>query len=158
MADDRAPDDAPAPELLEAIEVAARHVGRGPEEAEAVPVVVRFDAPRPGRTRLVTLTVLLLATAAGSAYLSLRPQAEPPPWEVEADLRWAVAQVVRRVEALRERTGRLPAPEELHGLVNDLVVYEPLGDGYRVFGRRGPVYVEFDPDVPVDRWERLRVY
>jgi hypothetical protein len=77
---------------------------------------------------------------------------------VEADLRWAVAQVVRRVEALRVQTGRLPAPADLGGLVSDLVVYEPLGEGYRVYGRRGPVRVEFDGAIPLARWERMALY
>jgi hypothetical protein len=158
LADDPTPDDAPDPGLLEAIEVAARHVGRGHDARETTPVVVRFDAPRPGQMRLWLLTALLLITATGSAYLSFRPQAEPPPEDVEADLRWAVAQVVRRVEVLHSRTGRLPAPEDLHGLVSDMVVYEPLGEGYWVFGQRGPVRVEFDGTIPLARWEKMSLY
>lgn len=165
MAEHPGPEDAPAPDLLEAIEVAARHVGSARVEPDAAvdvhvgtPGVVRFDAPRTGRARLALLGALLLAAVAGTAYLSLRPRGEPPPREVEADLRWAVGQVVRRVEALRLRTGELPPPEDLRGLVSDLVVYEPLGDGYWVVGQRGPVRVEFDGSLDLERWERLRVY
>jgi hypothetical protein len=96
--------------------------------------------------------VLVVAALLGRTVWSLRARAEPPPARVEADLRWAVAQVVRRVEDLRSRTGRLPRAEELQGLVSDLVVYEPAGDGYRVRGQRGGVRVEYDGTVPLERW------
>ena len=155
------------PALLEAIDAASRVVGdaRGasePGDPEVprgpTPVVVRFDAAPPRRLRFWLLGVALVLSAAGSAYLSFRPRGAPAPAEVEADLRWAVAQVVRRVEVLRSQTGRLPRLEDLRGLVSDLVVYEPLADGYWVYGVRGPVRVEYDGSVSLDRWERLRTY
>lgn len=158
MVDPRDPDDAPAPDLLEAIEAAARQVGSTPGATQGTPVVVRLDGLRPGRARVTLLVLLLVASVVGTAYLSYRPPGEPSAETVEADLRWAVAQVVRRVEGLRLQTGRLPDQGDLRGLVSDLVVYEPLGDGYWVFGQRGSVRVEFDGTVPLDTWERLRVY
>lgn len=167
MADHRQRDEGADQELLEAIDAAARLVGEARPDAgpgsleparEPAPVVVRFDTSPPPRLRFWLLTLVLIGSAAGAAYLSLRPQDEPPAAEVEADLRWAVAQVVRRVEELRGRSGRLPLPGDLQGLVSDLVVYEPLADGYWVYGERGSVRVEFDGTVPLERWERLRTY
>ena len=98
------------------------------------------------------LTATLAVVMAGASYLSLRTPGEPPVVEQEQDLRWAVAQVVKRVESVRAQTGRLPTAEELHGLVSDLITYERVGDAYFVVGERGEVQVLYDGSIPLDEW------
>jgi len=138
------------PELLDAVSRAARHVGA--ERREGKGSVVRFDTAPTGRGRLLALLVVLALVVAATAYLSLRTYGEPPLVEREEDLRWAVAQVVRRVESLRAQTGSLPTAEALHGLVSELIVYEQSDDVYVVVGRRGDARVIYDGSVPLDVW------
>ena len=138
------------PDFLDAVSRAARHVGGG--EREGAGAVVRFDAAPPGRGRLLILLVTLALVGGGAAYLSLRTPGELPLVEREEDLRWAVAQVVRRVESIRAQTGSLPPVEALYGLVSELIVYEQTGEVYIVVGRRGDAHVVYDGSVPLDVW------
>ena len=137
-------------ELLDAISLAARHVGTREDQDSSV--VVRFDAAPPGRRRLLTLWATLAVVAAGAAFLSLRTRGDPPALQQEEDLRWAVGQVVRRVESLRAQTGVLPTADALHGLLSELVVYDQYDGVYIVVGRRGGVQVVYDGSVPLDLW------
>lgn len=158
MADGPTSDEGLDPELLAVVQQAAREVGPA-RPTEKSPVVIQYNAPATRASLSVAwLSALLLVVAAGALYLSVRSQGDPPAAEVEADLRWAVGHVVRRVEALQQRTGQLPSPEDLTGLVSEVVVYERLGDGYRVVGRRGPVLVQYDDRVPLADWLRERTY
>jgi len=111
--------------------------------------LTRLDYFMLGTTSIVVLTLFVMA---GASYLSLRTHGDPPVIEQAEDLRWAVAQVVRRVESVRAQTGRLPTAEELHGLVSDLIVYERVGDSYFVAGERGEVEVLYDGSIPLDEW------
>jgi len=158
LADDPTAEEGLDPELLAVVQQAARQAGAA-NATERSPVVIQYNAPATrARLSVVWLSAVLLVVATGALYLSVRSQGDPPAAEVEADLRWAVGHVVRRVEALQQRTGQLPRPEDLTGLVSDVVVYERLGDGYRVFGRRGPVLVQYDGRVPLADWLRERTY
>ena len=125
-----------------AVQRASRHLGvEGPMHARPV---LRFDAPRFGHRRLWVLGALLvLSTAAAALVPLLRPRAQPAA-EVEADLRWAVAHVVREVEAHRARTGALPGPEVLRPLLGEHVAYEAVGDAYLVTAERDGIRVRFD--------------
>jgi len=144
------PDPGYEPELLDAISKAARHVGAG--EGKGGNSVLRFDAIPGGRRRLLVLLVTLAVVMGGATYLSLRTHGDPAAIEQEEDLRWAVAQVVKRVESVLAQTGRLPTAEELHGLVSELITYERVGDSYFVVGERGEVQVLYDGSIPLDEW------
>lgn len=150
MASPPPPEPDVEPDFLDAVSRATRHVGGG--EREGAGAVVRFDASPPGRGRLLILLMTLALVGGGAAYLSLRTPGELPLAEREEDLRWAVAQVVRRVESLRSQTGSLPPVEALHGLVSELIVYEQTGEVYVVVGRRGDAQVVYDGSVPLDVW------
>lgn len=95
--------------------------------------------------------VLALAVAVAALPSLLLPRTQPAA-EVEADLRWAVGHVVREVEALRRRDGRLPDPEQLQGLLGEHVVYEPSGGAYVVTGERDDVRVRYDGTLPLEAW------
>ena len=147
----RAGDVAPARELLAAVERAGRHLGVG-GSARAPRPVIRFDAPDVKRRRLLVLGALAVLSLAGAALATLIPPSSQPADDVEADLRWAVAHVVRAVEAHRARTGSLPAPERLLPLLGEHLAYEASGDAYVVSGERDGVGVRFDGSVPLDAW------
>lgn len=145
------PDEVLDPRLLDAIEGARRWAGGQSASTSGRPVL-RYDPVRPRRLRArvgVGVLVALLLTAVGAMLL---PPARQAPREVEADLRWAVAQVVGEVEAVRRRTGRLPTTEELHGLVSELVVYRADGDAYTVTAQRDGVRVLYDGTEPLEAW------
>lgn len=142
-------EDARSAELLAAVERASRHVGgRGPEGGP----VLRFDAPRAGARRVRVLGAILAVCMVGAALLLLLPSPRQSEEDVEADLRWAVANVVREVEASRARTGALPDPERLRILAGEHVTYEPVGDLYLVTGERDRVRVVYDGTVPLEEW------
>jgi len=144
-------DDAPDPELLAAVERASRHVGAAAGRAQLRPVV-RFDAARAGGRRVRVLGAVLALSVAVAAALTLIPPRAQSPGEVEADLRWAVANVVREVEAERARTGALPAPQRLDALLGEHLRYEPVGGAYVVTGERDGVRVSWDGTVPLEEW------
>lgn len=147
--------DAPDPELLAAVERASRHLGAVGDRARGGPVV-RFDALRPAARRLWALGGILgLSVALAAALLLIPPRAQSEA-EVEADLRWAVANVVREVEAHRTRTGELPARERLGALLGEHLEYEAVGDAYVVTAERDGVRVSWDGTVPLEEWEGLR--
>jgi hypothetical protein len=150
-------DEGPSADLIAAIDEAARTVGGAPRPAAgAPPVPLRFDDEPAARRVGPAIAIALLLALAAASFLFARSREQPPDARVESDLRWAVGQVVRRVETLRSQTGRLPRPEDLQGLVSDMVVYEPLADGYWVHARRGRVQVEYDGSVSLERWLELR--
>lgn len=93
--------------------------------------------------------VVALALRGGSA-------SAQPPHLVEADLRWAVAQVVEHVERERLLRGRLPEARDLRPLLGETLDYSVRDGDYRVVGRRDGVRVEYDGSVPLDEW-RARV-
>ncbi|MHB1192178.1 MAG: hypothetical protein ACYC6F_03950 [Longimicrobiales bacterium] len=114
--------------------------------------VLRFDAPRVGHGRLWVLGGLLALSVAAAALVPLlRPRAQPAA-DVEADLRWAVAHVVREVEAHRARSGALPGPEVLRPLLGEHVAYEAVGDAYLVTAERDGIQVRFDGSVALEAW------
>jgi hypothetical protein len=145
-------------DLQEAIARASRYVGSPGIPAQTPTTTVRYDASTPRRIRLVVLGTLLAATVVGAGYLSLRPRPPLPPQEQEADLRWAVARVVGQVETFRNEHGRLPAAQDLYGLLSDAVVYVREGSHYRVIGDRGGVRVTYDGSVPLDEWVARKEY
>lgn len=144
-------DDAPSRELLAAVERASRHLGVDVAARRARPVL-RFDAVRTGRRRLAVLAALLVLSVALAALATLlRPRVQPAA-DVEADLRWAVANVVRQVEAEKARTGALPGPERLGALLGEHVTYEISDGSYAVAGERDGVRVRFDGTLPLEEW------
>ncbi|MDP2956270.1 MAG: hypothetical protein Q8N53_07605 [Longimicrobiales bacterium] len=147
--------DAPNPELLAAVERASRHLG-APRGREHGGSALRFDAPRPVARRVKVLGVVLALAVAVAALPSLLLPRTQPADEVEADLRWAVGHVVRQVEALRRRDGRLPDPEQLQVLLGEHVVYEPSGGTYVVTGERDDVRVRYDGTLPLEVWVAQR--
>lgn len=144
-------DDAPDPGLLAAVERASRHLGAAHRPGSTRPVV-RYDAPGVGHRRLWVLGALLVLSVAAAALATLLRPASQPPADVEADLRWAVANVVRGVEAHRARTGALPRPEMLQPLLGEHLTYEASGGAYVVTGERDGVRVRFDGSVPLEAW------
>jgi len=151
-----ADDDAPSADLLAAVERASRHVRAGPGPTQEAGPVLRFDAPRASARRLWVLgAILALSVAAAALSTLLQPRAQPEA-EVDADLRWAVANVVREVEAFRTRTGALPNPERLRILLGEHLTYEPAGDAYVVTGKRDAVRVLYDGTVPLEEWLAAR--
>jgi len=147
-----ADDDAPSAELLAALQAASRHVGRAPGPGSDAGPVLRFDAARPAARRVVALGVILAASVIAAGLSLLLPAPGQTEAEVEADLRWAVANVVREVEAFRARTGALPDAGRLRLLLGEHVTYEPVDDAYLVVGERDDVEVTFDGSVPLDEW------
>jgi len=144
--------DTPSADLLAAVERASRHLGAaGGAKKEAGPVL-RFDAPRAPLRRLLILGVILALSVVAAALSVLLPSRAQPVADVEADLRWAVANVVREVEAYRTRTGALPEPERLRILLGEHLTYEPLGDVYLVTGERDEVRVLYDGTTTLDAW------
>jgi hypothetical protein len=137
------PEEVPDAELLAAVESASRHVGAAAGRDQAGPVV-RFDAARAGARRVWALGGGLALSVALAAALTLIPPRAQSPDEVEADLRWAVDNVVREVEAARARTGSLPAPQRLGALLGEHLTYEPAGDAYVITGERDGVRVRWD--------------
>ena len=137
--------------MLAAVQRASRHLGVAGPKAE-VRAVLRFDAPKVGHRRLWMLGGLLVLSVGAAALVPLlRPRAQPAA-DVEADLRWAVANVVREAEAHRVRTGALPAPEVLRPLLGEHVAYEAAGGGYLVTAERDGIQVRFDGSVPLEVW------
>jgi hypothetical protein len=137
--------------MLAAVQRASRHLGVEGPTADARPVL-RFDAPRVGHRRIWVLGGLLALSMAAAALVPLlRPRTQPAA-DVEADLRWAVAHVVRQVEAHRVRTGALPGPEVLRPLLGEHVAYEAAGDAYLVTAERDGIQVRFDGSVPLEAW------
>jgi hypothetical protein len=98
------------------------------------------------------LGVILAVSVVGAGLSLLLPPAAQSEAEVEADLRWAVANVVREVEAFRARTGALPDAGRIRLLLGEHVTYEPVDDVYLVVGERDEVRVVFDGSVPLDAW------
>jgi len=143
--------DAPPPEMLAAVQLASRHLGVEGPKAGARPVL-RFDAPRVGHRRLWVLGGLLALSVGAAALVPLLRPTTQPVAEVEADLRWAVANVVREVEAHRARSGALPGPEALRPLLGEHVTYQAAGDAYFVTAERDGVRVRFDGSVPLEAW------
>ena len=143
--------DAPDPGLLAAVERASRHLGAADRPGSARPLV-RFDAPGAGRRRLWVLGALLVLSMAAAALATLLRPVSQPAADVEADLRWAVANVVRGVQAHQARTGSLPGPEMLRPLLGEHVTYEVSGDAYVITGERDGVRVRFDGTVPLEAW------
>ncbi|NJD18861.1 MAG: hypothetical protein FIA95_06210 [Gemmatimonadetes bacterium] len=146
-----AEDDTPSPELLAAVEQASRHLGVGGRAGGrvggrpgAARPVLRFDAAGTGRRRVWVLGALLALSVAVAALAPLARPREQPAADVEADLRWAVAGVVREVEAHRARTGALPGPEVLEPLLGEHVEYRATGGSYVVSAERDGVRVRFD--------------
>ena len=138
-----------AEDLRNAIGQAHEHLiakGVAPEP----PVVLEPSKRR--RRWLVPAGILLVGMAGGVAYLALASPGSLSPQEEEADLRWAVGQVVNRIEAFRTERGRLPAEGDLFGLLSDHIVYTTHGDGYLVSGTKGPIQVEYDGTVPLGTW------
>lgn len=146
--------DAPNPDLLAAVERASRHMGAagGPRKEGGRGPVLRFDASRASARRVRWLGAILALSMVAAALFWLLPARTQPPEDVEADLRWAVANVVREVEAYRVRTGALPDPERVRILVGEHVTYEPLGDVYVVTGERDRVRVLYDGTMPLEEW------
>ena len=144
--------DAPNPELLSAVERASRHVGAAGGPRKGGGPIVRFDAPRASKRRVWALGAILALSVVAAVLSFLLPSRTQPEADVEADLRWAVANVVREVEAFRARTGALPEPERLRILVGEHVTYEPRGDVYVVTGERDRVRVVYDGRTPLDAW------
>jgi hypothetical protein len=143
--------DAPPPELLAAVQRASRHLGVEAPKAGARPML-RFDAPKVGHRRLWVLGGLLGLSVAAAALVPLLRPATQPAADVEADLRWAVAHVVREVEAHRARSGALPGPEALRPLLGEHVTYQAMGDAYFVTAERDGIRVRFDGSVPLEAW------
>jgi hypothetical protein len=133
------------------VERASRYLDAGERRGAPRPVL-RFDAPAAGRRRLVVLGVLLVLSLAVAALATLLRPAVQPAADVEADLRWAVAHVVRAVEAHRARTGSLPGPEPLRPLLGEHVAYQARGEGYVVSAERDGIRVRFDGTVPLEAW------
>jgi hypothetical protein len=137
--------------MLAAVQRASRHLGREGPVAGARPVL-RFDAPKAGHGRLWVLGGLLALSFGAAALVPLlRPRAQPAA-DVEADLRWAVANVVREVEAHRARTGVLPGPAVLRPLLGEHVAWEVVGEAYLVTAERDGIQVRFDGSVPLEEW------
>jgi hypothetical protein len=106
----------------------------------------------PGNRRLWVLGALLALSVAAAALVPLLRPGTQFAADVEADLRWAVAHVVREVEAHRARSGALPGPEVLRLLLGEHVTYEAVGDAYLVTAERDGIRVRFDGTVPLDTW------
>lgn len=143
-----APDEAPDPEILEAVAEAARLAG-SPGGGGAS---VRFDAPDAARRRARASLLVLGLAATAAAAANLVPPARQDPVDLEADLRWAVGHVAAEVEALRRRTGSLPEPWELRTLGGEAVRYLREGEGYRIVGFRDGVEVSYDGSEPLASW------
>jgi hypothetical protein len=99
-----------------------------------------------GRPMVITwISVFTLLFTA--AYLGLeRPEWLFPPAPAlestavkEASLRIALANAARHVEHYRQQNGRLPAALDETGTAAGNILYEPIGDGYRLRGVNGPV-------------------
>ena len=158
--------DTPGPDprdLHEAIAQAHEHlVEKGvpepvipeePQEPQRQQSQERQQRHRPGPRRWVGPAVLILAgVVAGVGYLAVSSSGAIPVSEQEADLRWAVGQVVTRIEVFRREKGRLPTQEDLFGLLSDAVVYTRQGDGFLVTGTTGALQVEYDGTVPLSIW------
>ncbi len=142
-------------DLDAAIRQASEHLGVQFEPEEDVTGVERLG---PRSRRPIALLGFLLVVAAGSAYLSLRAPPHPPAARVEAELRSSVAHLVRRVEDLRVRSGRLPTESELFGFLGESIEYTPVDGFYLVTGEAWGVTVEYDGSMPLDRWVTLRLY
>ncbi len=140
--------DAPPAELLAAVERASRHLGVDGRGGRPRPVH-RFAAPAPGRRRVWVLGALLaLSVALGAVASWLRPVVQSPA-EVEADLRWAVDNVVRQVEAHHSRTGMLPPREILLPLLGEHLTYDILDGSWVVSAERDGVRVRVEGAPPV---------
>ena len=145
------------PEMQEAIAEAHDHLlakeavmakEAAPAPEQPVPKVSRKGR----RGRIALIASALVVVLAGVAYLGVSSFQSLPLPEQEADLRWAVGQAVTRIEAFRMEKGRLPAEEDLFGLLSEAVVYSVRGDGYLVTGTTGPIRVDYDGSVPLDIW------
>ena len=145
----------PSPELLEAFALAKDYVEAVDRDVE----LVRTERPRWRPRAWYVWSVLVAAVVLAFAYYpALCAPDTPEAPRLEADLRWAVANVVREVESARQRRGRLPEAAALHGLLSDAVTYQPAGDNYRVVGTYGSVTVVYDGTQPLEEWAAARTY
>ena len=144
------------PDLEDSIREASDHLGVHYEAPDAPSSAPAASGEIPWAP--VAIGVVLLGAILAGLLLSEHRAPNLEAHRVEADLRWAVAEVVVEVDRLRSILGELPRPEDLHGLLSEAVVYIPTGDTYRVVGSRDGVRVEFDGRIPVDRWRSLVLY
>ena len=143
-------------DLEGAIREASDHLGVSHEDpAQSLP-----PSDPSGQTLWIRVAIgsVALAVLLGGTLLVERRVPGLEAHRVEADLRWAVSEVVEEVERLHGMRGALPGPEELQGLLSEATDYIPEGDTYRVVGARNGVRVEFDGRIPLDEWRVLVLY
>lgn len=105
--------------------------------------------PRRRRGRQVVFGLLLVFSGylwlADPAWLEFgRPVPEPTATDIEAPLRLTMYLQVQRIEAFRQRTGRLPITLDEAGPPLDGMEYQETGVGrYRLIGTAGPVSVAY---------------
>ena len=145
----------PSAELLEAFALASEYVEAVDRGLDPATTEERL---RWRRSPVVWFVAVAVAVLAVVSYPTLRAPDTPPAPVLEADLRWAVANVVREVEAFRQRHGRLPEAADLHGLLSDAVTYEPAQDDYHVIGSYGSVHIEYDGTQPLEEWAAERTH
>ncbi len=144
----------PSAELLEAFALASEYVEAVDLGVDPATIEQRRRLP----SLVVWVVVVAVAVLAVAYYPTVRAPDTPPAPRLEADLRWAVANVAREVEAFRQRHGRLPEAADLHGLLSDAVTYESAQDLYHVIGSYGSVHVEYDGTQPLEEWEAERTH
>lgn len=111
---------------------------------------------KPNTWLVVSLAFALTAVMAVDAYLIRHIPKPLPPAAQEMDLRWAVADVVKEIEAFRQGEGRLPTAADLEGLLNEVISYQTDGSEYRVTAIQGTLRVEYDGSVPLETWMAQR--
>lgn len=110
---------------------------------------------RRGRWRLPGLAVSLVALAlvlAWNGWLVVRPTQRLSDAVVEGGLRHEVSLLVEEIEAFRSSNGRLPRPEEIAPLLDEVVRYEVQNGDYVVTAGSGSVQLVYDGSVPIDAW------
>jgi len=154
MTGSRSGDEGPSEaEISAAIKEASRSLGV-PDEAVVEPGTgTGPSTPWPAPVWIVIgLLALGIVTALAVRGSGSRGQ---PAHLIEADLRWAVVQVVEHVENERLLRGRIPEERRIRVLLGEALTYSVEEDGYRVVGRRDGVRVEYDGSVPLEGWRAL---
>lgn len=109
---------------------------------------------RRGRAATYTLMALpvLVAVVAWNVWSFRRPPEVLPDAEIASALRQTAGALAEEVLALRERQGRLPAPAELGGYVDDELTYALRGEGFVITNTDGVLRVTYDGSMPVAEW------
>lgn len=121
---------------------------------DAAAAAAQKQKPKSQAPKIVVLTVLLVGAIGANVWQWTRT---PPPMEASEErihMAWAAVDLAQAVDDFRADEGRLPTAEEIADVIDDDVVYQPLGDGYSITVTGEGGSITFDGTGDVEAWAR----